>query len=63
MSRYDLISQILGEVPSILNTYFGMIVSGEQSAIISGLLGLLGLSYIVFKLVKRFWIRLIISGI
>lgn len=61
MSKYDLLTELLGQVPSVVGTYFGMIASGNQSSLIAGLLGLLGLGYIVFRIVKRFWLRLFLD--
>lgn len=61
MSKYDLLTELLGQVPSVVGTYFGMIASGNQSSLITGLLGLLGLGYIVFRIVKRFWLRLFLD--
>lgn len=43
MSRYDFALQLLEQVPSVMTTYFGMIGSGDQNAVIGGVLGLLGL--------------------
>ena len=63
MSRYDFALQLLEQVPSVMTAYFGMIGSGDQNVVIGGLLGLLGLGYIVFKLVRRFWIRLVLDNI
>lgn len=63
MSKYDFVSQLLSEVPSVIVTYFGMIVSGNQSAIIGGILGLLGLTYVVFKLLRSFWLKIILNSI
>ena len=63
MSKYDLITQLMGQIPSVVSTYFGMIGSGDQNAVIGGLLGLVGLGYIVFKLIRRFWVRLLLGNI
>ena len=63
MSKYDFIAQLLGQFPSVVSVYFGMITSGDQSLLISGMLGLLGLGYIVFKIVKRLWLRLLLDRI
>lgn len=63
MSKYDLLSELLGQVPSVVGTYFGMIASGDQSSLITGLLGLLGIGYVVFRVVKRFWLRLFLDRI
>lgn len=61
MSKYEFITQILGQFPSVVSTYFGMITSGNQSSLIAGILGLLGISYIILRILKRFWFRLILD--
>lgn len=63
MSKYDFALQLLGQVPNVISTYFGMIASGDQGAIIGGILGLVGLLYIVFRLLKAFWLRIILNSI
>lgn len=63
MSKYDLIVELLGQVPIVVSTYFHMLVSGDQSSITGAVLGFLGLGYMVFKIVKRFWFKLFLNTI
>ncbi len=55
MSKYDVIIMIFNAIPSVLHSYFNMLASGNTNAIIGGLLGLLGITYFTYNLVRRFW--------
>lgn len=63
MSKYDAIIMILGSIPSIVGDYFAMVLSGDQSAIIGGLFGLLGISVITYRILKRFWRRIVLGAV
>lgn len=63
MSKYDALMMILGSVPSIVGEYFDMVLSGHQSAVIGGLLGLLGITVIVYRITRRFWRRIVLGTV
>lgn len=63
MSKYDAIMMIFNAIPSVAHSYFAMIVSGNSNAIIGGLIGLLGIMYFTYNLIRRFWRTIVFHAV
>lgn len=52
MTKYDSIMLILNSIPSVMAEYFTMLSSGDQGAITGGLLGLLSITIICYRIIR-----------
>ena len=59
MDKWDIAMIFLNAIPGVANKYVGMILSGDQNLMIVGILGAIGLAYMLVKM-ARVWIKAII---